>query len=759
MSKEYYAHTSFDGRLEPDYEHAVRAMKLAQQFSAHICDPNGMGFTALVHDAAGKHTARFQDVLFRHESFINHAWSSASVILNEYRSMFSNDETALMVYNMIRGHHNGLSSEYLFDPLAIDDVITNEALKSKSNFDFTVDDKRNAFSSEAEYQNAVQFVCDLINQYCQCVQRIDFVPNEGWKNIEDKMLHIRMLMSCLVDADYSATASFEEPKYGAFMDGEKLDAEKMLQKLDQYRTNLVATAGDSPMNELRNIVYHDSAKAGQNFDPKFFQLTAPTGTAKTLALIKFALESAKRNGQSRIILVVPYLTITEQTTAIYKAIFGDDIVLEDDSSADLDKDAYIQAERWSAPVIVTTNVKFYETLFSNKPSVLRKLHHIANAVVMFDESQSLDPAMADITITTLMQLPKYGTSVVLSTATPPAYEYRKHIDYNYQEIIENVANLYKKYSDVKKDVIHFSTEPMTFEQIVEPHKDCSQILYVVNTTGKALELYNVLRKATDCILLYSRMCGNHKRKIVNEIKSRLQQGLPCTVVSTQCIEAGVDLDFPVVCREWAPLTSIIQTFGRLNRNGRHDGVGYVFKTKQHDVYHFPGASYLNNTATTIWLYKKYGDTFDVKSLDIQREYFKNIFTTTNAKDDKDLKDALKICDFGGIAKHYRVIDASGGLNVIVPYAESIALYDEIQNAFEENGFVITKSLMRKAHPITVMVYGNSSLGKRVLSGCSELFYRNNGELYPSEWRVLSSSAEMYDSVIGLNDGEEGGLIL
>lgn len=752
----YYAHTSTRGKYEFDFEHAVKAMNLAEQFASHICDSKLMGFIGLTHDAAGKHTKRFQDVLFCGETGINHACASASALLNEYLNIFANDETAMIVYNMIKGHHNGFSSDYLFDGIDAEEVF-DEAEHVASDFSYEVDGKKTAFSSAEEYQQAVQFLHELVGQYVQKLEKVNVVPEDGWKNPEEKMLHIRMLMSCLVDADYSATASFENPAYIDAMDGGIIDADQLLAKLDEFRTNLVANAEPSVMNDLREVVYQDATKAGQTFDPGFFQLTAPTGTAKTLALIKFALESAKRNGQSRVILVVPYLTITEQTTAIYKAIFGEDVVLEDDSNAELDKDAYIHAERWSAPVIVTTNVKFYETLFSNKPSVLRKLHHIANAVVMFDESQSLDPKMADITITTLMLLSKYGTSVVLSTATPPAYQYRKYIDYRYQEIISDVTGLYEKYAEVKHDQMIFSEEKMDYAQIGQLCGNYDQRLYVVNTTGKALNLYRSLRESgtTDCFLLYSKMCGAHKKQIIQEIKTRLNAGLPCVVVSTQCIEAGVDLDFPVVCREWAPFSSLIQTFGRLNRNGKYEGIGYVFKTKDHNSGHFPGATYWNNTQLTMNLARSFGFKLDINSLEIQNEYFKRLFSIAETKDIVALRDAVKACDFEEVAENYHVIEEQEGYNVIVPYEDSMTLYESVLSELEATEFVLTRRLMKKVHSLIVNVPGKSSLSDEVNDVSIDLCYRIQGTLVPSGWKILKPSDGMYVNDVGLV-GQNGG---
>ncbi|WP_419607186.1 CRISPR-associated helicase Cas3', partial [Thiolapillus sp.] len=312
-------------------------------------------------------------------------------------------------------------------------------------------------------------------------------------------------------------------------------------------------------------------------DPGFFSLTVPTGGGKTLSGMAFAMDHALIHGKRRIIHVIPYTSIIEQTANIFRKIF-DEAVIEHHSSLDPDQEtarSRLAVENWDAPVIVTTSVQFFESLFAARTSRCRKLHNLVDSVVVLDEVQLLPPAFLQPILDTLNLLVEhYGVTVVLSTATQPALETRRDsfgrnqlrgLDHVH-EIIADPDVLYSALERVRvhlPDDLNAGTDWQTIANEVTGH---DSVLVIVNTRRQARELHALLPPGT--IHLSALMCGEHRSDVIAGIKQKLNNGEPMRVVSTQLVEAGVDLDFPVVYRALAGLDSIAQAAGRCNREGR-----------------------------------------------------------------------------------------------------------------------------------------------------------------------------------------------
>ena len=390
-------------------------------------------------------------------------------------------------------------------------------------------------------------------------------------------LWLRMLFSCLVDADFLDTE--------AFMDGDKAGQrgawpalETLKTRFDAHMAALTRSAADTPVNRLRNqILQQCRNKAGQ--DPGFFSLTVPTGGGKTLSGMAFALEHAIAHGKRRIIHVIPYTSIIEQTAGIFRDIFGE-AVIEHHSSLDREHEtarSRLAAENWDAPIIVTTSVQFFESLFAARTSRCRKLHNIVDAVVVLDEAQLLPPEFLQPILDALnLLVAHYGVTVVLSTATQPALESRKDIfgktrlrglDHM-REIIDDPDALYAALERVRVRLPGDFHAGASWERIAAEIAQHESVLAIVNTRRQARELHALLPQGT--IHLSALMCGQHRSDVIAVIKDKLRRVEPVRVVSTQLVEAGVDLDFPVVYRALAGLDSIAQAAGRCNREGKLD---------------------------------------------------------------------------------------------------------------------------------------------------------------------------------------------
>lgn len=394
-------------------------------------------------------------------------------------------------------------------------------------------------------------------------------------------LWIRMLFSALVDADFLDTEAYMSPQRRTAREasGRDSDLRELKAKYDDYMGEKQSSAAPSPLNKVRREIL-EQCLDGAVQSPGFFSLTVPTGGGKTLASLGFALSHAIAHGKRRVIIAIPYTSIIEQTVEVLRGVFGDDAVLEHHSNLDPDTETQsskLATENWDAPIVVTTNVQLFESLFAARTSACRKLHNIVGSVIILDEAQMIPPEFLKPILSTLTGLVSlFGASVVLCTATQPALT--GHIGPRAQgkdggfEGLRNVRELMKQPDLLAVQLRRVSVVPRdldrvtTWEEIAASLLNEPQALCIVNTRRDCRELHALL--PTDTIHLSALMCGEHRSGVIRYIKNTLQRGAPLRVVSTQLVEAGVDIDFPVVFRAMAGLDSIAQAAGRCNREGR-----------------------------------------------------------------------------------------------------------------------------------------------------------------------------------------------
>ena len=414
----------------------------------------------------------------------------------------------------------------------------------------------------------------------------DFKPDlrtiPGGKN--GFALWVRMLFSALVDADFLDTERYMDPdKFARRNQWPALS--ELAHLFDAHMAGVAADAAPTPVNALRaDILRQCREKAAAA--PGLFSLTVPTGGGKTLSGMAFALEHARVHGKRRVIHVIPYTSIIEQTADIFRSIFGE-AVIEHHSNAESDPErenhaSRLACENWDAPIVVTTNVQFFESLFAARTSRCRKLHNLVDSVIILDEAQLLPPEFLQPMLDVLNLLTRhYGVSAVLSTATQPALSTRAYFDArqnlrglnDVREIIDDPDTLYAQLERVTVRPPPDWHQPTDWPALAAELAQRESVLAIVNTRKDAGALWQLMPEGT--LHLSALMCGAHRSQIIQDIKARLKADRPTRVISTQLVEAGVDVDFPVVYRALAGLDSIAQAAGRCNREGKLAGKGEV----------------------------------------------------------------------------------------------------------------------------------------------------------------------------------------
>jgi CRISPR-associated endonuclease/helicase Cas3 len=481
---------------------------------------------------------------------------------------------------------------------------------------------------------------------------------------------VRMVFSCLVDADFLDTERFMQPDKSELRTDLPKGVFRLMGKaLDEFLQSFILS--DAPVNGDRAEVRAACLQNAEN-PPGFFSLTVPTGGGKTLSSLAFALRHALTNDMQRIVYVVPFTTIIEQNADEFRKVMNriqgispDRLVIEHHSNFDPEKEtpfSRLACENWNAPLIVTTSVQFYESLFANRTSHCRKLHNLARAVIILDEAQILPVDFLKPCLHVLKELAEnYGSTVLLCTATQPAIH--KRPDFlagieNVREIIPNPPALYQRLKRVHVRDLGTQTDA----DISTHLKTEEQVLCVVNTRKHASILMKTLGKAEGHFHLSALMCPEHRSQKLQAIRERLVEGKTCRVVSTQLIEAGVDVDFPLVFRSMAGLDSIAQAAGRCNRNGRMPDLGrvFIFRSEHQAAERF--VSETSNAAAQVLAL--YGD--DPLSLESIERYFRLYYwDQTQRWDEHGILDRFKLdgsnptfpflFHFAAAAKDFRLI--------------------------------------------------------------------------------------------------------
>ncbi len=555
----YFAHSSKDpskGDWQPLAQHLSEVAELAALFAEPCGCERAARIAGLLHDL-GKYHRDFQRRLDGDAIRVEHSIAGAALILSLAEKP-REKAVAELIAHAIAGHHAGLPDR-IGDASSLSEQLQTSDLASVDpawRLELAVDacNLAPAFAFKSQINGAF---------------RLSFLG--------------RMLFSCLVDADFKDTEAFYNRIEGRTADRSWPELTKLLpsliDRLDVKLTCKAERGGDTPVNGLRQRVLA-SVRCKATEAPGLFTLTVPTGGGKTLTSLAFALDHARVHGMRRVIYAIPFTSVIDQTAGIFRDLFGEDVVLEHHSAIDEEKTncrasrdkLRLAMEDWAAPVVVTTTVQLFESLFSARPSRCRKLHNIAGSVIVLDEAQTLPRHLLIPILRAIEELAgNYGCTVVLCTATQPALGLRDGfpgLPLDGRELAPNPADLAR---ELRRTRLEFAG-PTDNAALVEALSREQQTLVIVNSRAHALDLYReaVAAGLEGVLHLTTRQYAVHRRQILEDVRSRLRCSRPCRLIATSLIKAGVDVDFPRVFRAEVGLDQIAQAAGRCNREGLRD---------------------------------------------------------------------------------------------------------------------------------------------------------------------------------------------
>jgi len=530
-----------------------------------------------------------------------------------------------------------------------------------------------------------------------------------------------MLFSALVDADHLDTERHRNPESAAKR-GEADGLGPLLDKLLAGQETLSGKKTDQ-LGVIRHAVYQRCLSLASE-PAGFFRLSAPTGAGKTRSAMAFALSHALGHELQRVISVSPYLTITDQTADVYREIFGEGVILEHHSDANRNDDPdgaqaeeaewrRLTSQTWDAPIIVTTAVQFFESLFSNKPNACRKLHRIAGSVIVLDEPQTFPSNLLEPIASALQLLvAHFGATVLFCTATQPAME-RVPAFANLPLATELAPDPPALFRTLKR-VEYVWPDPgatASWEEIAGSLRENHQGMAILNTRKDAMALLDALADA-DALHLSTYLCGAHRRDVLEHVRKRLSSKEACLLVSTQVVEAGVDLDFPVVLRAMGPLDRIVQAAGRCNREGRMDsGSVIVFRPGEGRL---PAGPYRTATDTTEMLLRS--GMIDPDDPATFARYFQLLYQAIDL-DGKKVQTVRREFQFEEVSRRFHLIEDAGE-SVIVEYDAPDknqhgqvrqhkdivqGLVAELMNAITYGKGGLPREIMQKLQPYIVSV--------------------------------------------------------
>ncbi|MBM3328907.1 MAG: CRISPR-associated helicase Cas3' [Calditrichaeota bacterium] len=536
-------------------------------------------------------------------------------------------------------------------------------------------------------------------------------------------LHIRMLFSCLIDADFLDTERhFDVERKGDiraetnYPDISQLKERFFLNHAEFLTTKAKEFGLEPSLFDLRNKVFDASCRAGESASSQF-SLTVPTGGGKTRAALVFALTHAVAHNKKRIIVALPFTSILDQMADEYREIFGVEAFLEHYTGAG----SYVEsaegtesieetrrrlaAENWDAPIILTTTVQLFDSLFANSTSACRKLHNIAGSIIILDEVQTLPVGFLDPICDVLKQLTEsYGVTLLLSSATQPALDSIKSAyRLTPTPIIDKPERLYQKLRRVRYEVE--ISEPWSWERVAEEMMANEQAMTIVNTRADSLKLFECLNeRGGSALYLSTYLCGAHRRKVIEKIKTLLKEGRPCRLVTTQIVEAGVDIDFPLVLRAVGPLDRIVQAAGRCNREGRLGERGGRMIVFQPAEGRMPRGVFETGAGAFVSIFRR--NAFDPDDPKTFPDYFSELYILQgskglDAKKIQELRDQ-RVLNFPEVAAKFSIIEDDWKESVVVGYGDQSA--DERVRQVQEKSAREPRRIFSALQPYTAELY-------------------------------------------------------
>lgn len=714
----FYAH-SLEGRPTSEWQlldqHlknvAERARSFANKFRA-----GDWGYLAGLWHDLGKCSQEFQTKLLeQNRRRVDHSTAGGRHAVTKWP-----DAGKLLAYTIV-GHHSGLP---------------NGKSSSRGNLTSRLDSNRVVPQISAECSDLLDFEGMLSIPIEFAKGRIGFQLS----------FFIRMLYSCLVDADFLDTEGFIDPDKASVRNNRPVLADlesPLFARLHLFKA-------DSDINKKREVILRACVDAASG-PPGLFTLTVPTGGGKTLSSLAFAMKHGLIHEKDRIIYVIPFTSIIEQNAAVFRSVLGDEAVLEhhsnfvaEETEAD-EKDDSTQAKRhrmacenWDAPVVVTTNVQFFDSLFAHRSSRCRKLHNMVNSVIIMDEAQMLPEPYLRPCMEAIRELTKnYGCTVVLCTATQPALIRSDSFPYGFSasDVTEIVTDPHQLHVAFKR--FHFKNiGRISNDELVGKISEKDRILCIVNTRQRAYDLFQMIRDFPGAYHLSARMCPAHRSQMLSRIRKSLETTGPCRVVATQLVEAGVDVDFPVVFREMAGLDAIAQAAGRCNRNAKlASGEVCVFVPEDGRIPRI----FRRAVSGADSVLRRFKDPFQPEGI---TDYFKQVYWLAGEELDKkhvlgDLECGVVAGDFPfrEVAEKFQLID-SEMTPIVVPWDSKA---EKLINRLKYAEF--PRSILRQLQSYTVQIYPHEFVRLQEAGAI---------DMIQDRYAALASLVPFYEADCGLN---------
>jgi len=723
VAKEFYAHSKSEDppekwqRLEEHLKAvAERAAGFAKPFGA-----NDWAFTAaLLHDL-GKYSGEFQRMLAAttnndnnmdsRPGKIDHSTAGAQEISKRC------PELGRLLAYCIAGHHAGL-------------------VNGKDNTSSCLESRLK--KKILAYHHAADSIIASLSSLDNLPLDLKLIARDNEAVAFRLQMFVRMLFSSLVDADFLDTESFLNPDRSERRSRD-ISLSVMRDRVFVHIASVMTHAPDTLVSRKRREVFEDCVDAAL-LKPGLFSLTVPTGGGKTLSSLAFALEHAVRFGKERVIYAIPFTSIIEQNVDIFRKVLGNKAVLEHHSNfipAEDDYQAQLNAENWDAPLVVTTNVQFFESFFANRTSRCRKLHNVANSVIILDEAQALPRDLLRPCLQVLKELVDvYKCTIVLCSATQPALkrtdDFKSGLS-DVREIVHDPISLYRELKRVDVEILPKTEDDVIAHRIAEYRR----VLCVVNTRKHARVLFETVPEKEGLYHLSALMCSAHRSAVLDLVREKIKDGEACRLISTQLIEAGVDIDFPIVFRSLSGIDSVAQAAGRCNREGKLEGGGKVIVFVPQDG--LPVGFLRQGAETSEGVIRRFAQ--DILLPDAVREYFLTMYWRATSLDRLGIMERLAedvgslnfpFADVGGM---FRMIDDVME-PVIIPYNDDAR---EIIHTLRYTEF--PRNFLRRAQRYTVNVYPKS---------LAALIRKGAVEKVKDRFNVLIND-HIYRQDIGLDD--------
>ena len=664
----YLAHISEDKQREQSIKsHLEGTALLAKEFAEEFGYGEWGYFCGMLHDI-GKYSTKFQGRIMGSGEKADHATAGAQLCLRLGKEKGS---YYVAPAYCIAGHHAGLP-----------DTGTSADTGDRGTFAGRMKKRVEDYGA---YQEEISIPPPVLSE----AEKKDLTFSMSFL--------IRMLYSCLVDADYLNTEDFMKDGETSRITGETIPV--LLEKLNRHIAKWLVNDDQDTINGRRTEILKSCIEKGKK-KKGLFRLTVPTGGGKTVASLAFALNHAAEHGMKRIIYVIPYTSIIEQNAKVFSHILGEENVLEHHSGIDYEstdelKLKQLAAENWDLPIVVTTNVQFFESLFSNKSSKCRKLHNIANSIIIFDEAQMLPNDYLRPCIASMEELIRhYESSIVLCTATQPSLQNFFPKDMQYTELCPRMEEQFRFF----KRAIFKNLGKITEDELLDRVRNEEQALCILNTKNNVQKLYEKI-KGEGVYHLSTFMYPRHRQERLEAIRERLAAGEKCIVIATSLVEAGVDLDFQTVYRELAGVDSMIQAAGRCNREGKRDALGsFACYFQLEESRRVPGQEQQIDTAKQV--IRRYED---IGSLDAVQEYFTRLYQFKgSALDKKNILEEFQKgrFAFAAVGKEFKLIEQNTK-TILIPAQERAK---EIAEELKFKG--ASKKMIREAGKYCVNVYEN-----------------------------------------------------